>query len=234
MKSTEDFGLTGPSDDELFDGLHRSVAGATMTASAADVVALGRRARTRHRAVAAGVGTSMAALVAAIGVLAPSADSGPGTASARGLATATGKRLAPGQTLDIQEAGFSLSSKGDGKVTLSVSEVFDAAKIQAALASIGISSRVERITASEGSGIIVPTCEPKTGRQFADDDFRNYEGLSPGTGARAMTIDAAHIPAGEVLVVRLTSLKQGVITAWSLYKRDPGPCIPANKSVKVQ
>jgi len=73
--SIDDIEQTG-ADDDLFAGLHRSVAGATMTTSAADVVALGRRTRTRHRAVAAGVGTSMAALVAAIGVLAPTGGSG--------------------------------------------------------------------------------------------------------------------------------------------------------------
>ena len=54
------------------------MAGVTLAISTADVVALGRRTRNRRRAVAAGIGTSAAAIVAAIGVLAPSAGTGTG------------------------------------------------------------------------------------------------------------------------------------------------------------
>ncbi|WP_194900137.1 hypothetical protein, partial [Catenulispora pinisilvae] len=76
--STDDMDALAPGDEELLNGLHRSVAGATLATSAADVVALGRRTRTRNRAVAAGIGTSAAAIVAAIGVLAPSGGAGAG------------------------------------------------------------------------------------------------------------------------------------------------------------
>ena len=126
--SIDDIELTG-ADDELFAGLHRSVAGATMTTSAADVVALGRRTRTRHRAVAAGVGTSMAALVAAIGVLAPSAGTGAGS----------------GQTLKIQDAGFALEKGADGVVKLTVDQLVDPAKLKAALDKAGIKSDAQRV-----------------------------------------------------------------------------------------
>ncbi|NUP46876.1 MAG: hypothetical protein HOW97_06110 [Catenulispora sp.] len=236
MTTVDDIEPTGPDDEELFAGLHRSVAGAAMTTSVAEVEALGRRARKRHRALQAGIGTSAAALVAAVAVLAPTTDGGS-SGSARGLTTATGRPLALGQTLNIQEAGFSLSSKGDGKVTLSIKEVVDAARIQAALASIGISNRVERVTVPANLDRGVPYCEPRSGEQLIDPDPSSIDnGLIP-LGRDGMTINAAGIAAGDVLVVDVVTLKNwhnDVISTWTVYKSDPGPCIPTSKSVKVQ
>ena len=242
MTSLDDALTTGPDDEELFAGLHRSVAGAAMTTSVADVEALGRRTRRRHRAALAGVGTSAAALVAAVAMLASTTDTGSGTAPVRGVTMATGKRLAPGQTVDIQEAGFSLRSKGDGKVTLSISEVVDADKIQAALASIGISSRVERITVpANWSG---PYCkrkeadpQPMSVSDAVADYYRYKDAIVPGVGATAMTINAAYIPAGDVILVDVVTLKSfsdKPFSTWEVYKSDPGPCVAAGKSVKVQ
>ncbi|MEZ0106072.1 hypothetical protein ABH920_000053 [Catenulispora sp. EB89] len=135
MINTEDFDDT-TGDEEVFAGLRRSVAGATLTTSAADVAALGRRTRNRHRALAAGLGTSAAALVAAVGVLAPSAGTGGGSAP-------TAKSPV---TLDIQDAGFTLQKHADGVVDLTMQEVFDPAKLQAALTKAGIKSDVQEVS----------------------------------------------------------------------------------------
>lgn len=125
--STDDFDsldtLTSE-EDELLAGLHRSVAGARMAADAADVVALGRRTRNRHRAVAAGIGTTALAIVAAVGMPASSPHS------------------SGGQLLNIQDAGFTLEEHADGTVALSVRDAFDPAKLHAALDRAGIPSAI--------------------------------------------------------------------------------------------
>lgn len=127
-------------DEEVLAGLRRSVAGATLATSAADVAALGRRTRNRHRALAAGIGTSAAALVAAVGVLAPSAGTGAGAATnAQGQ---SGSAV----TLDIQDAGFTLQKHADGVVDLTMQEVFDPAELKAALNKAGIKSDVQEVS----------------------------------------------------------------------------------------
>ncbi|ACU77578.1 hypothetical protein Caci_8763 [Catenulispora acidiphila DSM 44928] len=156
--STEDFDTMAPDDEELFAGLHRSVAGATLPTSTADVVALGRRTRTRHRAVAAGIGTSAAAIVAAIGVLAPSAGTGSGTGAAPNAAvvpnavstTATGTASGGAQTLDIQEAGFSVQEQADGTVHLTLKVITDPAGLQSVLSTAGIPAVVQVEQVPEG------------------------------------------------------------------------------------
>jgi hypothetical protein len=148
--STDDFDRVAADGEELFAGLYRSVAGAGMSTSAADVVALGRRTRTRHRAVAAGIGTSAAALVAAIGVLAPSAGTGAGgTQNAAGrpaqgaVIPGAGTNTNTGaQVLDIQEAGFSLQEQADGTVTMNLGAAFDPNKLQAAMDKAGIPAAI--------------------------------------------------------------------------------------------
>lgn len=121
-------------DEEVIAGLRRSVAGATLTTSIADVTALGRRTRNRHRAIAAGIGTSAAALVAAVGVLAPSAGTPAGSADA-GSAT----------VLKIQDAGFTLEEHGDGTVLLTFLQAMDPKKLQAAMDKAGISADIQRV-----------------------------------------------------------------------------------------
>jgi len=123
--NTDDYDTLTPDDEELLAGLRRSTAGATLATSAADVVALGRRTRNRHRAVAAGIGTSAAAIVAAVGVLAPSAGS---------------------RTLTIQQAGFTLQKHSNGVVDLTVQDVFDPAALRAALDKAGIRSDVQQVS----------------------------------------------------------------------------------------
>jgi hypothetical protein len=130
-------------DEEVFAGLRRSVAGASLATSAADVAAFGRRTRNRHRALAAGIGTSAAALVAAIGVLAPSAGTGAGGAP---NAQAQGTKVSQSAvTLDIQEAGFTLRKHADGVVDLTMSDVFDPAKLRAALDKAGIKNDFQEV-----------------------------------------------------------------------------------------
>ena len=127
------------------------MAGATLAVGTADVVALGRRTRTRHRALAAGIGTSAAVIVAAIGVLAPSAGTGGGSGAAPNAIgapntagpTATGTTSGGGaQTLNIQEAGFSMEEHADGTVHLTIREVTDPAVLQSLLTKAGIPSVV--------------------------------------------------------------------------------------------
>jgi hypothetical protein len=141
MMDTEDFDQT-VGDDELFAGLRRSVGSVAMTTSTAEVVALGRRTRTRHRMAGAGIGTGVAAVVAAVGVLAPSAGTGAGSTSGDRAQGANTSQSA--QTLDIRDVGFTLQ-KRDGVVDLTVAEVFDPAKLKAALDKAGVKNDVQEV-----------------------------------------------------------------------------------------
>lgn len=207
--SIDDFDRTGSDEDELFESLHRSLAGATLAASAADVVALGRRSRNRHRAVAVGIGTSAAAVVAAIGMLGPSAGTGAGSAPHN---TAQGANTTPGagttrasggaQTLDIQDAGFTLEAKGDGTVQLTLREVFDPDKLQAALARVGIPADIRRVTLpARPAGYL--ECAPTPG---VTADTRTVGAMTklPGSDNDAeptLVFRPAGLPAGDVVAL---------------------------------
>jgi hypothetical protein len=207
--STEDFDTLTPGDEEVLAGLHRSVAGATLATSAADVVALGRRTRNRHRAVAAGIGTSAAAIVAAIGVLAPSAGSGAGTnAAGRAAVPATtpGKvATTPGgaQTLDIQEAGFTLQEHADGKVFVFIGDAFDPVRLRAALDKAGVPSAILVQPFPAGWDISKGIqCTPDPGVTDATRavDLKVIKYPRPGV-SRYLEIDKSAIPAGDFLTL---------------------------------
>jgi hypothetical protein len=186
--SIDDIEQTG-ADDDLFAGLHRSVAGATMTTSAADVVALGRRTRTRHRAVAAGVGTSMAALVAAIGVLAPTGGSG---------------------TTVVQDVGFTIQKGADGSVDVAVHDAFDPVVIKAALDKAGVKNDVQVVHLPadwDWKGGTIPDCAATPGAKR--DPRVNEEAAKKHSSAPRLKISTGDgsyfvfpvFPAGDVVAV---------------------------------
>lgn len=120
MMSIDDIERAEPDDEELFAGLHRSVAGAALTTSTADVVALGHRVRRRRRTMLAGLGTSAAALVAAVGVLAP--------------ATGGGRS---------QNVGFTMEHRADGGIELTLSQSLDPVALQNAMDDAGITTDIQ-------------------------------------------------------------------------------------------
>ncbi|WP_194907163.1 hypothetical protein [Catenulispora rubra] len=196
MINTEDFDDM-IDDEEVFAGLRRSVAGATLPTSAADVAVLGRRTRNRHRALAAGIGTSAAALVAAVGVLAPSAGTGAG-------GTSTAKNPV---TLDIQDAGFTLQKHADGVVDLTMQEVFDPAKLQAALTKAGIKSDVQDVRMPSDWPAMTPIdCAASAGverdeKAISEALENTPHGMPPNLGPggqarRVPNLDAPSVPRG--------------------------------------
>ena len=206
--NTEDFDTLAPGDQELFAGLHRSVAGATLGVGTADVVALGRRTRNRHRAVAAGIGTSAVAAVAAVGLLASSPETGVHTGSAR-IATAPQKPVGTSastastgsQTLDIQEAGFSLKTHADGTVYLTFQQLFDPVVLQSALEKAGVPAAVLVEQVPEGwdtsRGI---ECTPDPGVSDAGSAGRGVFQFHPAAGYD-VAIDKNAIPAGDFVTL---------------------------------
>jgi len=232
--SIDDFDRTGSDEDELFERLHRSLAGASLTTSAADVVALGRRSRNRHRALAVGIGTSAAAVVAAIGVLGPSAGIGSGSAphnTAQGANTTRGAGTTDAsggaQTLDIQEAGFTLEAKGDGTVQLSMREVFDPDKLQAALARVGIPADIRRVTLpARPDGYL--ECAPTPG---VTADTRAVGAMTklPGSDNDAeptLVFRPAALPAGDVVALTMFVGADGKphYSQLSIMTGRSGPC----------
>jgi hypothetical protein len=235
--STDDFDTLTPDDDEVLAGLHRSVSGATMTTSAADVVALGRRTRNRHRVVAAGIGTSAAALVAAIGMLAPSTGSGTPNAVAQG-AVSTVPASTAGSSADrlmnIQEAGFSLVEHSAGVFTLKLDDVFDAAKLRGVLDQAGVPSAILVTQVPEGwdlsRGI---RCTPDPGVRFetnAEGVFTKdlHAGSEP-----SIEIDKSKIPAGDYLTLmmfRTDSHPAGGVFGLTVGQQKT--CVPEYSDVK--
>ncbi|GAA1975397.1 hypothetical protein [Catenulispora subtropica] len=227
---------TGPEDGELYAGLRRSVAGATLTTSAADVVALGRRTRNRHRAVAAGVGTGMAAVVAAIGVLVPGSGAGDRTGAATPPPTSpTAPRVqAPRvQALSVQDAGFTLEARTDGTVTMAIMDAFDPVKLQAALDKAGVPAAVQRVSVSADEGGF-SGCAPTPGvgsdhkatRVVIQSNTRQKEGVT-------ITIRGDEMPAGDVLsLVRIDYVRPGSakpersLGMLDVLTGRPGKCVP--------
>ena len=225
--NTDDFDSMTHEDRELLASLHRSVAGATLAADTADVVALGRRTRNRHRAVAAGIGTSAAAIVAAIGVLAPSAGTGagsgavPNAASQKAVAThtdnaattpSTGQAATtpgadkpattPGtaQTLHIEEAGFTMDEQADGTVHLTITQIMDPALLQSALTKAGVPAAILVQQVPKGWDLskgIECTPDPGVIDAGAAGGFK----IRPGKGGYDFVIDKAAIPAGDYMTV---------------------------------
>lgn len=233
--STDDFDTLAPGDEEVFAGLRRSVGGATLPAGAADVVALGRRTRNRHRAVAAGIGTGAAALVAAIGVLAPSAGTGAGTnAAGRGIVapTSSGKPAAtPGgaQPLDIQEAGFSLKEQGDGTLDLAVKDLLDPAVLQSVLDKAGVPSviLVQEVPAGWDYSLGL-RCTPEPGVRYAGNTV-SHQVLRLQTAAdpNHIVIDKSAIPAGDYLtLVQFQTNGQPGMTSFGLNVGRQTTCVP--------
>lgn len=240
--STDDFDTTStPGDDDLLAGLHRSVAGAAMTTSAADVVALGRRTRNRHRAVAAGIGTGAAAVVAAIGMLAPSAGSGAGSADAAGTApnamaqravTSTTGTTAPSsgaQLLNIQEAGFSLEEHADGTVLLSLTDAFDPAKLQAAMDQAGIPAAilVRQLPDSWDPKQVLIRCTPDPGVHIVGPDVdKILTDFTPGASPK-LKFNKSEIPAGDyVTLERFESHGRIVGGSFSIKVGRQTTCVP--------
>lgn len=207
--STEDFDTMTPGDDEVFAGLQRSVGGAGMATSLADVVALGRRTRTRHRAVAAGIGTSAAAIVAAIGVLAPSAGTGVGTAPNAAAQRAvpdstgsTGTAFGTGQILNIQEVGFSLAEQADGTVTLNLGNAFDPAKLKAAMDKAGIPSAIVVQQLPDGWDLSKGVqCTPDPGVHPVGPSAREFFNGLAGPLKNEVEIIKPKIPAGVYITL---------------------------------
>lgn len=221
--TTDDFDTIGPGDEELLAGLHRSVAGVTLAVGTADVVALGRRSRNRRRAVAAGIGTSAAAIVAAIGVLAPSASTGtgpvqnaapqkavtPGTekaattpATTPGTEKTTPTPPTPGavQTLNIQETGFSLEEKADGTVHLSITQIVDPTIVQSVLEKAGVPAVIMVEQVPQGWDLTKGIeCKPDPG--VVDAGTLGGAVKIDFTHGWDFTIDKAGIPAGDYMTV---------------------------------
>lgn len=242
-----DFDTLTPDDGELLAGLHRSVAGATMTTSAADVVALGRRTRTRHRAVAAGIGTGAAAVVAAIGMLAPSAGSGPGAGNeaARGrvpnavaqdtgtVSTTrpnTGGSSAGDRVLNIQDAGFSLEEHADGTVLLSLGDAVDPAKLQAAMDQAGIPAAIIVRPMPQGwEGVI--RCTPDPGVHIAAPDIEKILMDATREPSPKLKFNKSEIPAGDyVTLERFESHGRIVAGTFSVKVGRQTTCVPQHWS----
>lgn len=240
--------LTTPGDDAILAGLHRSVAGAAMTTSVADVVALGRRTRTRHRAVAAGIGTGAAAVVAAIGMLAPSAGTGTGSGSGSGSggvpnAVAQGAvsttmpttgTSATGEILTIQEAGFSLEEHADGTVLLSLSDIFDPAKLQAALDRAGIPATILVRPVPDGwdlkhGGI---QCTPDPGVHVPSPEIGGLlKDVTPGRSPK-IVLNKSEIPAGDYITLeRFESHGQIVAGSFSIKVGKQTTCVPQHMTL---
>ncbi|MFL6111453.1 MAG: hypothetical protein ACJ786_08890 [Catenulispora sp.] len=205
--SIDDLDRIEAGDEDLFEGLHRAVADATMTTSVTDVVALGRRTRNRHRALAAGIGTSAVAVVAAVGMLAPSAGSRGGSApgaaiqgpdSGRQQPVTTGTASGGARPLRIQDAGFTLVKKADGTVELTVAEIFDPDKLQAAMDQAGIPADIQQLPApNETDGY--PSCKPTPGvTSDMSMDKEMFREMSPNGGGK-LVFNAAKLPAGDVV-----------------------------------
>ncbi|MEY9862390.1 hypothetical protein ABH935_008035 [Catenulispora sp. GAS73] len=230
-------------DEEVFAGLRRSVAGATLATSAADVAALGRRTRNRHRALAAGIGTSAAALVAAVGVLAPSAGTGTGpvlnappqkavTPGAERTVTTPGTETAatkPGtvQTLNVQEAGFSMEEKADGTVHLTITQIIDPAVIQSVLEKAGVPAVILVQQVPQGwdmtRGI---ECTPDPGVVDAGTVGGKVLKINPAHGYD-FVIDKAAIPAGDFMtVMQFQSHGRQMGTQFGLKVGRQTTCVP--------
>jgi hypothetical protein len=240
--STEDFDTLTPGDEEVLAGLHRSVAGATLATSAADVVALGRRTRNRHRAVAAGIGTSAAAIVAAIGVLAPSAGSGAGAttnAVAQKAVTPGTERVVttPGtekatttpavQTLNVQEAGFSVEEKADGTVHLTITQIIDPAVIQSVLEKAGVPAVILVQQVPQGWDLTRGIeCTPDPGVVDAGSINGKAVKISYAHGFD-FVIDKSAIPAGDYMtVMQFQSHGRQAGTQFGLKTGRQTTCVP--------
>jgi hypothetical protein len=197
--STDDFDTLAPGDEELLAGLHRSVAGAALTAGTADVVALGRRMRNRRRAVAAGIGTSAAAIVAAIGVLAPSAGTGTGG----------------GRDLTIRDAGFTMREHSDGTVFLTVDQAFSPTLLQAALDKAGVPSAVLVEQLPAGWDATRPIQCKDTAAVHAPPMPVSGIGLAVVDGRTEYRITKSAVPAGQF--VTLVQFRGRPGTVWDSF-----------------
>ena len=202
-------------EEEILAGLRHSVAGATLTTSVADVTALGRRTRNRHRAIAAGIGTSAAALVAAVGVLAPSAGTSAGSTNA-GRAT----------VLKIQDAGFTLEEHGDGTVVLTLSEALNPDKLQAALDKAGISADIQRIPVADN-------WDPNRGIECKGELTQMVNAPSDAITLlkphdyNDLVIHKDKIPAGDVVALRaFEEHGKYVFVNFGVMPAPPTPCVP--------
>ena len=214
MKSIDELEMTGPGDDELFAGLHRSVAGATLSTSVADVEALGRRARRRHRAALAGVGTTAAALVAAVAVLAP-----PGSGGAS------------------RDVGFTIEHRADGTIDLTLEQSLNPQALQQAMDDAGIATDIQTIKVplsmvvergvycaqqlvpwARGSDAIEEKILPNGKRDF------NH-----------MVIDKSKIPAsGVITLIRFEDDEGNFFINFGLTIGKPAPCVPVQNPIDIE
>jgi hypothetical protein len=186
-------------DTDILDALGGTFAGQRMTTSLDTVVARGRKTRNRHRAIGAGIGTSAAALVAAIGVLAPSSGGAaavhPAIGTGAPVTSATSATASSPKAIDIESAGFSLKSNANGTLSLTLQQLFDPKALKGALDEAGIKADVQLTELADNN--LMVRCKPTPGIEELPSK-QVFLGPS-GTSPNAITIVPSAIPAGAVL-----------------------------------
>jgi hypothetical protein len=217
-------GYDDTEDAQVLGTLSGTFAGAGMTTGLEDVVARGRRFRARNRAVAAGVGTSAAALVAAIGVLAPSGGAGAGGQQADTQhTTVTTQRSG----IDIESAGFSVKSTGEHRVDISIATIFDVSALRAALAEAGVPADVQLIDPPRDDRPY--QCAMPAGITFVNATDESMKDMKE-EGRQVYSVDLEKMPPGAVLVVYDYRYFSKLLTMpskaseISVMSSDPGPC----------
>jgi hypothetical protein len=233
-------------DTGVLDALGGTFAGQSMTTSLDSVVARGRRTRNRHRAVAAGIGTSAAALVAAIGVLAPSSGGPAGPAVASGVTGATAAATSQNPVVvqkggvDIENASFSVHTNADQTVLVTIldKQIFDVAALREAVTAAGIPADVRELTPPYDNKRSYQ-CKATPGVTMLDSkgilDFGVNVGKSqspaPNDPARkAFTIKPSAMPAGSVLILWVYNAHNydgtpSKVTEIGLAGGRPGDCV---------
>jgi hypothetical protein len=170
------------SDSEVLSAASRSLS-AVPVASAPNIETIMARTRARRRRrLSAAAGVSVAGAAA-------------GTALALGLTGVLGSRQAPAP---IKTASFALTSSSDGTATLTMSpsELLDAAALQSDLAQYGIPAKVTTgsmcTSAPAPAGFSQVVSVQPTGEQT----FTPSSGVQP-----TITIDPSALPAGTELSI---------------------------------
>ena len=195
----------------------------------------------------ASVGTSAAALVAAVAVLAPS-----GTPDASGATTAVGAtdgaaartaagtaaQTGGGKSIDILTAAYEIKSDVQSSVvTVTLRSAMDPDKLRSDLAAAGVNADV--LVSPAGSKGIAPLCGPdvipvpKNDDQWAADGIHNLVGseLKPGEEA-GFAVTPSKLPKGSTLSLQIYIADGRLeLMGLGLYTATPEPCaVPPVKS----
>lgn len=208
-------------DDEVLTTVRESLGDTRMRHDLQKVVARGRTLRRRRRAVpaVAAIGVTGAVLATVL------PGSGEGTAHAKPpAATHHGPSSASSQAVNIDLAAWSVHTKADSSVELTMREMFDADRLRAVLAQAKVRADIQFVTVPAGQ--LFTGCKGDFGPDHLAIGTVVRQDVRIGHPFR-MFVYPKLMPAGSVLsIVFFGNGTRVQGNAMDLYSKDPGKCVP--------